>query len=76
MAEATQRYHTQREIVTHARYLARQAVRQRWKEQGRKLYDHSFKELVETADEYLRLRPELIDLARAKLSSAAQKPKR
>jgi hypothetical protein len=47
MAEAVQRYHNQREIVTMARFLVRKAVRQHWKEQGRRPYDYSQKELCE-----------------------------
>ena len=43
MAEAVQRYHNQREIVTMARFLVRKAVRQHWKEQGRRPYDYSQK---------------------------------
>ena len=92
MVEATDRLHealdrartgqsfTIREIVTHARFLARQEVKDDWKAQGRRTYDYSFKQLVEAADEYLRLRPELIGqtitmLDRAKLRTAAQQPK-
>jgi hypothetical protein len=64
MAEAVQRYHNQREIVTMARFLARKEVRQHWKEQGRRPYDYSQKELCEAADELIRAKPELIGLAR------------
>jgi hypothetical protein len=63
------------ETLLEARRLAREAVRQRLKEEGRKLQEFSFKELCETADEYLRLRPELIDLACSNLSSDARKSK-
>jgi hypothetical protein len=72
---------TIREIISMARYLARQEVRQNWKAQGRRAWDYSQKELSEKADEYLRLRPELIGeaitmLDRAKLETSAQQRKR
>ena len=40
-----------RAILMEARRLARQEVKRRWKEEGRKAYEHSWKELVETAAE-------------------------
>jgi hypothetical protein len=91
MVEAADRLHeavdraktiTIREIVTHARFLARKEVRQRWKEQGRKQWDYSQKELMEKADELIRAKPELVGLARialeglgANIRTDAQKPK-
>jgi hypothetical protein len=54
MAEAVQRYHNQREIVTLARHISRQSVKQELRERGHKLYrQYSFKQLCEQADEYL-----------------------
>jgi hypothetical protein len=74
MIEATDRLHeapaktsreiTIREIDAMARHIARKEVKQRWLAQGRKRYDHSFKELCEAADALIKQRPELIGLAR------------
>jgi hypothetical protein len=94
MAEANDRLHealdqaktgreiTIREIVTHARHIARKEVKQHWLEQGRKRYDYSQKELSEAADELLRAKPELVGLARIALEGLrsnirtnAQKPR-
>jgi hypothetical protein len=55
------------ETLLEARRLAREAVRQRLKERGLKLQAFSFKDLCEQANEYLRLHPEIIDLAARRL---------
>ena len=70
----TIRFVMDRATLMETRRLAREEVRQHWKEQGRRAYDYSFKELV-TADEYLRLRPELIEQACANLETDAQQSK-
>jgi hypothetical protein len=54
MAEATQQYHSHREVVTLARHISRECVKQELREQGHNLYrQYSFKQLCEQADEYL-----------------------
>jgi hypothetical protein len=63
------------ETLMEARRLAREAVRQRLKERGLKLQAFSFKELCQQANEYLRLHPDLSDLACANLSTNAQRAK-
>jgi hypothetical protein len=56
-----------RGIITLARYLARQEVRQRWKAEGRKLHEFSGRDIAIKADEYLKEHIELIKQAKAKL---------
>jgi sugar-specific transcriptional regulator TrmB len=51
----TSREITAREIDAMARHIARKEVQQRWREQGHKRYDHSFKELCEAADALIRI---------------------
>ena len=77
MVEAPDRLHealdrakreiTVREVLAMARFIARREVEQRWREQGDKRYDHSFKQLVEAGDALIRQKPELVGLARIAL---------
>jgi hypothetical protein len=54
MAEATQQYHSHREVVTLAKHISRECVKQELQERGHNLYrQYSFKELCEQAHEYL-----------------------
>jgi uncharacterized protein YcgL (UPF0745 family) len=56
-----------RETLMEARRLAREAVRQRLKEQGFKVHEVSFKDLCEQAESYLKEHSELIGEAIARL---------
>jgi hypothetical protein len=84
MAEAVQQYHSHRGIVTLARHISRECVKQELRERGHNSYrQYSFKQLCEQPDEYLlahieevfaeiRARQVQVELqVRAKLSSAA-----
>jgi hypothetical protein len=51
-------------IITLARYRARQLVRQRLLDQGRKLSSAAPRDVVEAADDLLAQQPEIFDEAR------------
>lgn len=60
---------------TLARHKARQIIRQRYRDAGRKVYSISIAELHRDADEYLNAHPELVAWACAALTSLEQKSK-
>ena len=62
-------------MMTEARRLAREAIRQRLKERGQKVHELSFKQITVAAEAYLKEHSDIIDLACAKLSSAEQNQK-
>jgi hypothetical protein len=53
MAEATKHYHD-RETMAMARFISRRAVKDEINRKGLKLWEFSFKQIVEGADNYLR----------------------
>jgi hypothetical protein len=56
-----------RAAVILARYKARQIIRDRYREAGRKLQSVSTRELRDEADVWLKAHPELIDEARVQI---------
>jgi uncharacterized protein YqjF (DUF2071 family) len=65
-----------REVMTLARWLARKAAKAEWHKQGLRWRYLDAKDLAQAADAYLsEHRDELIDRARAQISSDAQRQK-
>jgi hypothetical protein len=59
MAEGKRQYHD-RETMAMARYISRKAVKDEINRKGEKLREFSFKQIVERADEYLRLHTDAV----------------
>jgi hypothetical protein len=56
----------QAQVMTLARYYAKQAVKAQWKAQGKRLYSVEVSDLTREARVYLALHPELFDFAAAR----------